>query len=231
MKVRVILLEPESAGNIGSVARSMKNFSQDDLWIINPKTSVDTQAVALAMHGVDVLTSAKIVNHLHDALCGIDTVVGTSSITTKSSTNIARTSITPRELIFALSAVRGSIALIFGRESSGLTNQEIENCDLLVTIPASHVYNVLNLSTAVSIILYEIFLHEQHGRERPLATCAARQKLLEQFELLVNQSGTQNHKRRLAVRAFRNVASRSFLSMRETSLLVGVFRKAVSKLE
>jgi len=231
VKVRVILLEPESAGNIGSVARSMKNFSQDDLWIINPKTSVDTQAVALAMHGVDVLTSAKIVNHLHDALCGIDTVVGTSSITTKSSTNIARTSITPRELIFALSAVRGSIALIFGRESSGLTNQEIENCDLLVTIPASHVYNVLNLSTAVSIILYEIFLHEQHGRERPLATCAARQKLLEQFELLVNQSGTQNHKRRLAVRAFRNVASRSFLSMRETSLLVGVFRKAVSKLE
>ena len=231
MKVRVILLEPESAGNIGSVARSMKNFSQDDLWIINPKTSVDTQAVALAMHGVDVLTSAKIVNHLHDALCGIDTVVGTSSITTKSSTNIARTSITPRELIFALSAVRGSIALIFGRESSGLTNQEIENCDLLVTIPASHVYNVLNLSTAVSIILYEIFLQEQHGRERPLATSAARQKLLEQFELLVNQSGTQNHKRRLAVRAFRNVASRSFLSMRETSLLVGVFRKAVSKLE
>jgi len=231
VKVRVILLEPESAGNIGSVARSMKNFSQDDLWIINPKTSVDTQAVALAMHGVDVLTSAKIVNHLHDALCGIDTVVGTSSITTKSSTNIARTSITPRELIFALSAVRGSIALIFGRESSGLTNQEIENCDLLVTIPASHVYNVLNLSTAVSIILYEIFLHEQHGRERPLATSAARQKLLEQFELLVNQSGTQNHKRRLAVRAFRNVASRSFLSMRETSLLVGVFRKAVSKLE
>jgi len=230
VKVRVILLEPESAGNIGSVARSMKNFGQNDLWIINPKTPVDTQAVALAMHGIDVLTSAKIVNHLHDALSGIDTVVGTSSIIAKSSTNIARTSITPRELVFALSAVRGSIALVFGRESSGLTNQEIENCDLLVTIPASRAYNVLNLSTAVSIILYEIFQQEQRVIVRPLATNAAREKLLEQFELLVNRSGTRNHKRRLAVRAFRNVASRSFLSIRETSLLVGVFRKAASKI-
>jgi len=227
----VILLEPESAGNIGSVARSMKNFGQNDLWLVNPKTPIDTQARALAMHGFDVLSSAKIVNQLEKALSGIDTVVGTSSVSAQSTSNIARISITPEELAFALSAARGNVALIFGRESSGLTNLEIENCDLLVTIPASRVYNVLNLSTAVSITLYELFQQEQRGRELRLATSITRQRLLEQFELLVNRSGTPMHKRKLAARAFRNIASRSFLSRREASLLIGVFRKAALKLK
>jgi len=230
VKVRIILLEPENAGNIGSVARAMKNFGQNDLWIINPKTTIDIQARALAMHGFDVLSSAKIMTHLDKALTGIDTVIATSSVTAKSTTNIARTAMTPRELAFALSSTRGNVALIFGRESSGLTNRELEGCDLLVTIPASRAYNVLNLSTAVSIILYEIFLQERRGNELTLATSAARQKLLEQFELLVNLSGTHVHKRKLAIRAFRNVASRSFLTKREASLLIGVFRKAASRL-
>jgi tRNA/rRNA methyltransferase len=231
MKVRVILLEPESAGNIGSVARSMKNFGQDDLWVINPKASIDMQARALAMHGFDVLSSANIMNHLNDALSGIDVVVGTSAVTAKSPTNVARTPITPKELTVALSSTRGNVALLFGRESSGLTNQEIERCDLLVTIPASSAYNVLNLSTAVSIILYEIFQQQRHSNKLTLATSVTRQKLLEQFEALVNLSGTHVHKRRLAIRAFRNVTSRSFLSRREASLLIGVFRKAASKLD
>jgi len=231
MKVRVILLEPESAGNIGSVARSMKNFGQDDLWIINPKTPIDIHARALAMHGFDVLSSAKIMFDLDKALMGIDIVAGTTAVTAKSPTNIARTAATPKELAFALSSTRGNVALVFGRESSGLTNQEIERCDFLVTIPASHAYNVLNISTAVSIILYEIFQQDRRGNELPLATNVAKQKLLEQFERLVNLSGTHVHKRKLAIRAFRNVTSRSFLSRREASLLIGVFRKATSKLE
>jgi len=231
MKVRVILLEPESAGNIGSVARSMKNFGQDDLWIINPKTPIDTQARALAMHGYDVLSSAKIMHDLEKALIGIDILVGTTAVTARSSTNVARTAATPKELAFALSSTRGNVALIFGRESSGLTNQEIERCDLLVTIPANRAYNVLNLSTAVSIILYEIFQQDRHGNDLILATSAARQKLLEQFERVVILSGTLVHKRKLAIRAFRNVTSRSFLSTREASLLIGVFRKAASRLE
>ena len=231
MKVRVILLEPESAGNIGSVARSMKNFGQDDLWIINPKTPIDTQARALAMHGYDVLSSAKIMHDLEKALIGIDILVGTTAVTARSSTNVVRTAATPKELAFALSSTRGNVALIFGRESSGLTNQEIECCDLLVTIPANRAYNVLNLSTAVSIILYEIFQQDRHGNDLTLATSAARQKLLEQFERVVILSGTLVHKRKLAIRAFRNVTSRSFLSTREASLLIGVFRKAASRLE
>jgi len=227
--VRVILLEPQSAGNIGSVARSMKNFDQCDLWIINPKTSIDNQARAFSMHGFDVLSSANITKQLNEALTGVDVVVGTSAVTAKSSTNVARTPMTPKELASALSSTKGKVALIFGRESSGLSNQEIERCDLLVTIPASRLYNVLNLSTAVSIILYEIF-QQRRRDELHLATGASRQLLLEQFERVLNLSGTHEHKRKLAIRAFRNVISRSFVSRREASLLIGVFRKTASRL-
>jgi tRNA/rRNA methyltransferase len=227
--VRVILLEPESAGNMGSVARSMKNFDQDDFWIINPKATIDNQARAFSMHGFDILSSAKITNHLNEALVGIDVVVGTTSVTAKSSTNVARTPLNPKELASALSSTKGKVALIFGRESSGLSNKEIEQCDLLVTIPASRLYNVLNLSTAVSIILYEIF-QQRRRNELLLATKISRQQLLEQFERVVNLSGTREHKRKLAIRAFRNVISRSFVSKREASLLIGVFRKTASRL-
>jgi len=230
MTVRVILLEPESAGNIGSVARSMKNFDQHDLWIVNPKTAIDTQAKAYAMHGFDVLSSAKIVKQMDQALIGIDVVIGTSAVAATSSTNVTRTPMTAKELAAALSSTEGKLALVFGRESSGLTNQEIGRCDLLVTIPASRFYNVLNLSIAVSIILYEIFQQKRGGNGLLRATSATRQKLLAQFERLVNLSGTQPHKRKLAIRAFRNLTSRSFVSLREASLLIGVFRKTVSKL-
>ena len=127
--------------------------------------------------------------------------------------------------------LKGKVALVFGRESSGLSNREIELCDFLVTIPASHLYNVLNLSVAVSIILYEIFQQERRNtRGVLLATQVVRRKLLEQFDRMVNLSGTQPHKRKLAIRAFRNLTSRSFISRREASLLIGVFRKTVSKL-
>jgi tRNA/rRNA methyltransferase len=229
MTIRIILLEPESSGNIGSVARSMKNFDQHDLWIVNPKTAIDIDARACAMHGFDVLSSAKIVKQLDEALVGVDIVAATSAVAAKSSTNITRTPMTPKELAYALRSLHGKVALIFGRESSGLSNQEIERCDLLVMIPASYLYNVLNLAIAVSIILYEIFQQPRGSNEQFLATNATRRKLLEEFERLVNMSGTQPHKRKLAIRAFRNLISRSFVSRREASLLIGVFRKTISK--
>ena len=208
----------------------MKNFDQNDLWLVNPKTPVDGVAKAYAMHGSDVLLSSRIVNTLDEALSGMDITVGTSSVAGKSPTNIIRTPITPKELALKLTTLKGKAAIVFGRESSGLSNLEIDHCDLIVTIPASHEYSVLNLSTAASIILYEIFQEKQRNHIQALATNTTRQQLLLQYERLVNRSGTLPHKKRLATRAFRNVISRSFILKREASLLIGVFRKAASKL-
>ena len=229
MGIRVVLLEPEKPGNIGAIARSMRNFDLNDLWIINPKTRIDGDARAYAMRGLQILESARIVQSLDEALKDIHVVVGTSSVAARSSSNVSRVAITPKQLAERVSSAKGSIALVFGRESSGLTNQELDSCDFMVTIPASHDYNVLNVATAASIMFYEIF-HRTKARQDELASEASKQRLLIQFDRLTTKCEMQAHRRRLAQRALRNVVSRSFISRREASLLVGVFRKAVSRL-
>jgi tRNA/rRNA methyltransferase len=230
LSIRVIMLEPETGGNIGSVARSMKNFQLNDLWIVNPKTSINSEAKAFAMKGLEVLSSARNVKTLGRALRGIDLVVGTSSVVATSTANLSRLSITPSELVEKIRTGKGKVALVFGRESSGLSNKEVEACDLMVTIPASQDYNVLNIATAASIIFYEIFQQRIMRRRRELAPKPAKQRLLVEFSRLVKRFGIKQHRRRLVQRAFRNVISRSFISKREASLLLGVFRKADSKL-
>ena len=226
--IRVVLVEPESAGNIGSIARAMKNFALSDLWIVNAKTPLTMEARALSMHGYDVLRRAKRVKRLNQALAGLDLVVGTSAIVATSRSNLARIPITPLEFAERTSSFRGKIGVLFGRESSGLSNSEIERCDLMVTIPAYKGYNVLNIASAASIIFYELFRTRANRSGPPMATALVKARLQAEFELLVETSGVQTHKRALAQRAFRNVISRSFISRREASLLVGVVRKAVA---
>jgi tRNA C32,U32 (ribose-2'-O)-methylase TrmJ len=118
---------------------------------------------------------------------------------------------------------------VLGRESSGLNNQEVDECDFMVTIPASKEYNVLNLATAASIIFYELF-EQKASTGLEISSLAAKRRLLIQFDHLTTLSSIQAHKQRLAQRAFRNVISRSMISRREASLLIGLFRKACGKL-
>lgn len=183
------------------------------------------------MHGVDVLTSAKITKNMEEALEDVDLIVGTSSILPSSSSNLARFPITPKHLAEKIATVDGRVAIIFGREASGLNNREVEKCDLMVTIPANHEYNVLNLASATSIILYELFQQKNDNMKGfQLATEMARRQLLEQFDLMLTSIRLQKHRRELARRAFRNLISRAFISKREASLLLGVFRKASARM-
>jgi len=227
--IRVILLEPEKEGNIGSIARSMKNFDLNDLWIVNPKVAISGDARAYAMRGLNILESARVVGTFEEALEDVDVAVGTSSVAASSRSNLSRISITPSQLAERVGRSKRTIGIVLGRESSGLNNQELERCDFMVTIPASHEYNVLNVATAASIIFYNLFQSKAAARPE-LATKAAKERLMLRFDRMVKVSGIPEHRSRLARRAFRNVISRSFISTREASLLVGVFRKALSKL-
>jgi tRNA/rRNA methyltransferase len=227
--VRVILLEPEKSGNIGSTARSMRNFDLRELWIVNPKAKIDGDARAYAMHGLEVIESARIVATLSEAVKGVDVIVGTSSVAARRSSNLSRVSITPQQLAERLAGAKGTLGIVFGRESAGLNSRELEACDFIVTIPASPDYNVLNIASAATIIFYEIF-NNTNGRHVELASQASKERLLLEFGRLVGKCSLQPHRRRLALRAFRNVISRSFISKREASLLVGVLRKSNSKL-
>lgn len=223
------MLEPEISGNIGAVARSMRNFDLDDLWIVNPKATLKDDARAFAMHGLPILESAKIVTRLEEAVKDVDVLVGTSSVAARSTSNLSRIAITPKQLAQKTSKSNGSLGIVFGRESSGLNNREVEACDFMVTIPASREYNVLNIASAASIVFYELF-HRKVGTRADIASLSAKKRLSIQFDLITKFSDLQVHKRRLASRAFRNVISRSLISSREASLLIGLFRKASAKL-
>jgi len=224
------LVEPESAGNIGAIARSMKNFALSDLWIVNSKTPVTMEARAFAMHGYDVLKKARKVKTLKQALRKLNLVVGTSAIVATSRSNVARVPITPFDLAHRIATHKGKIGIVFGRESSGLSNREMEYCDLMVTIPANRNYNVLNIASAASIIFYELFRTSMIRPGPPLASPTAKNRLLLEFSDLVIQSGLQAHKRNLIKRSFRNIISRSFITRREASLLLGLFRRASTNL-
>jgi len=226
MPVRIVLVEPETAGNIGAVARAMKNFALTDLWIVNSKTRMTMEARAFAMHGYDVLRRAKRTRALRQALRGLDLVVGTSAVIATSRSNINRIPITPHELAIRVGASEGNIGVLFGRESSGLSNREIEYCDLMVTIPANRTYNTLNIGSAASIIFYELFQTRTLRPGPPLASQVVKNRILHEFSKLMAQGGVQAHKRQLAQRSIRNIISRSFITRREASLLVGVFRRA-----
>jgi len=230
LAIRIILVEPEKAGNIGAVARAMKNFDLSNLWIVNPKEPLSMEARAFAMHGYDVLAKAKIVRTLPRALTGLDLIVGTSAIAASSRSNLVRVPMTPSQLAAKIHASKGNVGIVFGRESSGLSNREVEKCDFLTTIPASHAYNVLNLASAATIVFYELFRKHRTHTGPKLASKVVRVRLQAQFDQLVKRSGVQEHKRKLAERSFRNIISRSFISQREASLLLGTLRRATGKL-
>jgi TrmH family RNA methyltransferase len=231
MTIRVVLVEPEKAGNIGAVARAMKNFALSDLCIVNSKTRLTMEARAFAMHGYDVLHRSRKVKTLRQSLRNLDLVVGTSAVASTSRSNITRVSMTPAELARRISEFEGKVGIVFGRESSGLSNEELKCCDLMVTIPANQTYNVLNIASAASIIFYELFVAQSVRCGPPLASSVVRARLQVEFDRLVKRSGVQAHKRSLIQRSFRNIISRSFITRREASLLLGVLRRAAVKLE
>ena len=228
-RFRVVLVQPEKDGNIGSIARSMRNFGLRDLCIVSPKTPVGDEAYRYATKGKEILRKARIVETLSDALRGIDLVVGTTAIVGTSSRNILRLVIDPSQLASRLAGTTRSIALLLGRESTGLNNRELQECDIIVSIPGSEEYNVLNVATAASIVFYELYkvgrMRSRSLEPSPLSI----DRLVSVFNQLADVADLPSHKKRLADRAFRNVLARSIISRREVSLIMGVLRKARDK--
>ncbi len=229
-RFRVILVEPEKEGNVGSVARSMINFGLKDLRLVSPKTAIGDEAYRYATRGRKILENAQVFKTLPDALRDIDHVVGTTAIVGRSTRNLLRITIDPAQLASRLAGTSGSVALLFGRESSGLTNSELQQCNLIVTVPASEDYNVLNVGTAASIVFYEIFKEVGSACASPLGPSRQSvERLVSIFSELAHAADLPAHRRRLADRAFRNVLAKSVISRREVSLIMGVLRRVRDK--
>jgi TrmH family RNA methyltransferase len=233
LDIRVVLVEPEYGGNIGSVARSMKNFGLNELYLVNPKAKIGIEARAFAAHAQDVLANAIIIDYLDKALEGVRYVVGTTAITGKRSSNIIRTAITAEEVAKIVICQNRKTAFLFGRESKGLSNQELSKCDTVVSIPSSPKYRALNLATASTIVFYELYKTKckpSRGYKEE-ASVEEKDRLIKFFEQITVKIEVRPHKFRLIQRAFRNIIYRTFSSKREVSLIVGVLRKTLNFIE
>lgn len=227
MDIRVVLVEPEHEGNIGSVARLAKNFGVNDFWIVNPKTELGIESRIYAVHAKDLIEKAVIVKRLDESFYRVSFIVGTTAIFAKKTSNVLRMPITPEELGRRALAIKGKIALLLGRESKGLSNDELDKCDVIVTIPSSPLYSTLNIASASAIILYELWKAKVQSPRGYFVEAGQeeRLRLLSFFDELSEASNLPIFKRRLATKAFHNVISRAFISKREATLMMGVLRK------
>jgi tRNA/rRNA methyltransferase len=156
-RCRVVLVKPHFAGNLGSVARVMRNFGLADLVLVAPYTFPNNpEARRLATHGEGVLDAARVVPDLGDALADCVFTLATSALTA----GVVRRGMigTPAELMPPLieAAERGPVALVFGPEPHGLTNEEIGRCHGMIHIPVDPDYPALNLAQAATVCCYEL---------------------------------------------------------------------------
>lgn len=226
----VVFVEPETPGNIGFIARAMKNFGLKKLVLINP-CKLDDEAYLHAMHATDILENSITFKSLQEMLEELspDFIIGTTGVP-GGSYKIARTPLRPEQFAKTLNT-KAKIAILFGREGNGLTNEEIGECDLVVSIPTSQEYPIMNVSHAAAIIFYEIFKERDYNLEGVEEASGLEKRLLvSDMEDIISSLGLPDHKRRVALRAFKNLIGRAFITGREAHTLKGILRRIKNKL-
>lgn len=227
--VRIVVVEPKSEGNVGAIARVMRNFDVEDLTLVNP-CPLGEEARKRAMHGLSILEAATFANGLASAVEGADLVIGTSGIQTAGEKRFARIAVSPRELASRVAPMAGLVAIVLGREDFGLLDEELERCDILVTIPASDAYTVLNVAQAAAIILYELFVGRTPPRVRRKASGLEKEKLHASLTALLEATDYPIHKRTRARVMFRRMMGRAVPSTWEFHVLMGVFERATKRI-
>ncbi|TFG10995.1 RNA methyltransferase [Candidatus Thorarchaeota archaeon] len=227
-RLAIVLVEPETPGNVGFTARVMANFGVSDLRIVGTDPRGEEEAQIYSVNALGVLESARIFDTLGSALGDIHASwAATARIGGNHS--VTRAVVPLPELPDPLS-LDGRVALVFGRESSGLTNEEISVCDLAFSIPVSERYTSLNLSHAVAVTLYHMFVRYSDVEDfsRSSARPANRREKEQAkifFDEVVDMIPFRDFRRPLVKQVFANLLGRSYLTGREVTTLIGAVRK------
>jgi len=154
--IRIVLVQTSHPGNIGAAARVMKNMGLNQLYLVGPKLFPHADATAMAAGADNLLHHAIICPTLEDALKGCRLVFGTTARTRK----IKHKIVEPKEAAnIAANVVNlGEVAFVFGRERTGLSNDEVDQCEVLINIPTVDEFSSLNIASAVQVMCYEVFL-------------------------------------------------------------------------
>ena len=228
--VRIVLVETTHPGNIGAAARAMKTMAMDRLYLVRPKIFPHAEATARASGADDLLAKAQVCGDLVQALAGCRLVVGTSA----RHRAVDWPALWPRQAaeILVAEAALGPVALVFGRESSGLSNEELELCQYLVHIPTQADFNSLNVASAVQILAYECHLAslgEQSGGvadERPLAGADLLDGLHQHLTATLRQiQFAHPQQSEKLLRRLRRLFNRARLDLDEINILRGILTK------
>ena len=227
-RIRVVLSRTSHPGNIGATARAMKTMGIGSLYLVAPKKPIDAEAVAMASGAADLLHGACMCASLAEALQG--TVYALAVSARRRELAYASTDARGAALQLIAAAQQGEVALVFGTEMSGLTNEEILQCSAAAHIPADPGYSSLNLAAAVQVLAYELRVAALGGQLHTAAEFApARHEDIENFYAHLEQSllasGFLNpaNPRRLLPR-LRRLFGRVRLEQDEVNLLRGMLK-------
>lgn len=223
--IHILLMEPEHPGNIGAIARSMKNFALEHLVLINPACDhLCSEAIARSMHAKDILEKAKV----RKTLRGYDHLVGTTG-KLGSDYNLPRVPLTPEQLAEKVSDLDARVGILLGREGIGLKNDEIARCDLLVTIPASREYPILNLSHAAAVLFYELFKasgDDKTNSHIAIATRKEKDVIMSQMERILRSTEFSTEEKRETQRiVWKRIFGKAILTRREAFAVIGLLKK------
>ena len=203
----------------------MKNFGLSNLHLVNPIATLGPNGRMRGGHAQDILDSIVEHRSLVDPLEGLDLCIGTTAQRGYDASNLIRKPMTPQELVVKIQSFAGSVGIVFGREGTGLTNSELDQCDATLTIPASSEYQTLNLSHAAAIVFYELSLSSRESSADGLATDPIKKAILRFLSESAALSGMDGNDRGLLTRAFRNILGRSAIRYREGNLLAEAMRR------
>lgn len=229
--IKIVLVETTHPGNIGAVARAMKNMNMTNLTLVAPKIFPHAEATARASGADDVLASAVVCQSLAEAVADCSIVLGASA----RCRTISWPEITPRECAdwLKVEALNSKAAILFGRENSGLKNHELDLCQYLLRIPCNAEFSSLNLAAAVQVVCYELFVASgqnyevvagDKGEEIPATAAQMEQFYAHLSEALTDIGFMHPDKSKSIMRRLRRVYNRARLDGKEIDILRGILR-------
>jgi len=234
--IRVVLVNTSHAGNIGSVARAMKTMGLSELYLVDPVENPIGEARARASGAVDVLESAVIVKTLEEAVAECTLVVGASARLRSIPWPVVDPKQCAEQVVKTAYDQGEQAALVMGREKSGLSNAELERCNLLVNIPANPDYSSLNLAAATQVLAYEVRMQllAKAGekpvldeKDSPAASATDIEGMYQHFQTALTDIGFLDPLApKQLMRRLRRLFNRARLEQHEVNILRGIMTAA-----
>jgi len=225
--IEIILVGTLKSGNVGSVARAMKNMGLAHLKLADAQCELDEQARWMATHAGDVLENARMYPNMREAIADAQYVIGTTARDRRTRTLL--TPATMAEKVLRL-VPANRVAIVFGREDSGLSNDELELCDDVMNIPTAPEMASLNIAQAVMVVAYELFCRAESQEPAKsvdrLASSAQQQEMYDHLRTLLLDIGFLNPQNpEVVLGKIKRLLTRAGLTAKDVTMLRGIVRQ------